>query len=166
MARVLLIDDEEDIRAMLLAGLKLRGHKVDVAASAEEAMQLAGKNDYEVAVVDYVLPGKRGLDLLRDLKRKNPFLRSVVMSGQIDHDVLNAGELEKQLKERIAADRYLPKPTSIEGLSNAIDEVLQPAKNGNWKRMAADAVASDRVKTKHVKQMDRALRKARKKPGK
>jgi DNA-binding response OmpR family regulator len=115
-------------------------------------------------VIDYVLPDKRGLDLLQDLRRRQPFLRSIIISGQIDHDVLNAGELEKTLKERIAADRYLTKPTDIETLVRAIDEVLKPAAAGDWKQMASDAVAAQDVRKKHVKEMDRALLKARKKP--
>src|SRR5450759_2913230 len=121
MARILLVDDEKDIRDMFFDALKLHGHQVDVAASAEEAMKHAASRSYEVAVIDYVLPDKRGLDLLQDLRGRQPFLRSSIISGQIDHDVLDAGELEKKLKERIAADRYLPKPTSVEGLVQAID---------------------------------------------
>src|SRR6266571_4939644 len=116
MARILLVDDELDVRNMFVDALKLKGHNVDAAASADEAMKLAAKQSYEVAVIDYVLPGKRGLDLLQDLRGNQKFLRSIIISGQIDHDVLDAAALEKQLKERIAADRYLPKPTSIDSL--------------------------------------------------
>ncbi len=164
MARILLVDDEEDIRNMLLAALKRRGHKVEVAASADEATKLASNRNYDVAVIDYVLPGKRGLDLLQELRRHQPFIKSIIISGQIDHDILDSGELEKQLKERVAADRYLPKPTSIESLERAIDEILRPAADGNWQKMAADAIAAKKVKSRHVKDMDRTLRKARKKP--
>jgi DNA-binding NtrC family response regulator len=166
LARILLIDDEEDIRNMLLAALKRKGHKVDVAASADEATKLAASRDYDIAVIDYVLPGKRGLELLHELRGRQPFLRSIIISGQIDHDVLDAGEVEKQLSERIAADRYLPKPTTIEGLERAIQEISQPAADGNWQRMAADALAAKKVKGKHVKDMERTLRKARKTPPK
>jgi DNA-binding NtrC family response regulator len=149
---------------MLLAALKRKGHKVDIAASAEEATKLAASRNYDIAVIDYVLPGKRGLDLLHEMRRRHPFLKSIIISGQIDHDVLDAGEVEKQLSERIAADRYLPKPTTIESLERAIQEISKPAEDGNWQKMAADAVAAKRVKGKHVKDMDRALRKARRKP--
>ncbi|MGC2518681.1 MAG: response regulator [Burkholderiales bacterium] len=163
MARVLLVDDEKDIRDMFLDALKLHGHQVDVAASAEEAMKRAANRSYDVAIIDYVLPDKRGLDLLQELRRRQSFLRAIIISGQIDHDVLDAGELERQLKERIAADRYLPKPTSIDSLVRAIEDVLKPTAAGDWKQMAAAAVAAQGVKTKHVKDMDRALHKARKK---
>jgi DNA-binding NtrC family response regulator len=163
MARILLVDDEADIRAMLVDALKLRGHTIDVATGAEDAIKLASKNNYEVAVIDYVLPGKRGLDLLQDLRKQQPFLRSIIISGQVDHDVLSVADLEKQLNERIAADRYLSKPTNVEDLTRVIADVLQPAAQGNWQQLAADAVAAKAVKGKSVREMDKKLRKAKKK---
>jgi DNA-binding response OmpR family regulator len=166
MARILLVDDEPDIRKLLAEALALKGHHVDVAASADEASSLAATESYEVAIIDYVLPGKRGLDLLKDLRVRQPFLRSIIISGQIDHDILNASDLEKQLQERIVADRYLPKPASIESLVNAIREVLEPSESGDWQKMAANAAASTKVKSKDVRELDKALRQAQKKPEK
>lgn len=163
MPRLLLVDDEDDIRNMLRDALVLRGHEVDVAASAAAALELAKTTTYDVAIIDYVLPGKRGLDLLHELRARHPFLRSIIISGQIDHDVLDARAVETQLKERIAADRYLPKPTTVDSLARAVDEVLEPTREGNWKRMAADAVVTQDVRTKDVRAADRTLRKHRKK---
>lgn len=166
MARLLLVDDEEDVRAMLRAALVRRGHEVDVAANSAAALDLAKTTAYDVAIIDYVLPGMRGLDLLRELRKRHPFLRSIIISGQIDHDVLDAKEVEKQLKERVVADRYLPKPASVDTLVEAVDEVVQPAKESDWKRMATDAVATQEVTAKDVREVDRTLRKNRKKPKK
>ncbi len=160
-----MVDDEEDIRLTLRPALERRGYHVDVAASAIEAEELAATTPYDVAVIDYVLPGKRGLDLLHALRKRQPFLRAIILSGQIDHEYLDAGELEKQLKERLAANRYLPKPTSIDVLTKAIDEVMQSANEGDWKQMASDALATDKVRAKDVRDMDRTMRKNRKKPG-
>lgn len=163
MPRLLLVDDEEDIRNMLRDALVLRGHEVDVAASATAALDLAKTTTYDVAIIDYVLPGKRGLDLLHELRTGQPFLRSIIISGQIDHDTIDAKAVEAQLKERIAADRYLPKPASVESLAAAIDQVLEPTREGNWKRMAADAVATQNVRAKDVRAADKTLKKHRKK---
>jgi len=112
MAKILLVDDEADIRTMLRDSLLLNGHEVALAESAEMAVELAKENAFDIAVIDYVLPGTRGLDLLRQLQKISPFLKSIIVSGQIDHDTLNANDLERELKERIAADRYLPKPVA------------------------------------------------------
>jgi DNA-binding response OmpR family regulator len=163
MARVLIVDDEQDVRQMMHDALRLRGHVVDVAASPDEAIGLASNNSYEVAIIDYVLPGKRGLELLHELRKRDPFLRAIIISGQIDHDVLDSSTLERELKERVAADRYLAKPAMIEDLERAIQEVLRPSAAGSWQQMASDAVAAHEVKRKQVQDMDRKLRKAKKK---
>jgi DNA-binding response OmpR family regulator len=166
VARILLVDDEQDIRDMFARALERIGHKVDTAASAPEAIALASKKDYDVAIIDYVLPGKRGLDLLQELRKAHPFLRSIIISGQIDHDVFDAADLEQKLKDRTAADRYLPKPARLDDLTAAIETVMAPMTAGDWQQMAANAVASQAVKAKEVKEMDQALRKARKKRSK
>src|SRR5258705_8405355 len=136
MARLLLVDDEADIREMLRDGLVRLGPPVDLAGTADEALRLAETAVYDVAIIDYVLPGKRGLDLLQDLRKANHFLRSIIISGQIDHDTLSASELERQLQDRIAADKYLAKPTSFPVLQAAILEVLSASEQGNWQKMA------------------------------
>lgn len=166
MARILLVDDEQDVREMLRDALKLKGHNVHIAASADEALKLAKERNYDVAVIDFVLPGKRGLDLVHDLREQQPFMRSIIISGQIDHDALDAGTLEKELKNRIAADRYLAKPTSIETLHQAIADVTKPSSDGDWQKMASSAVEGKKVKSKHVREMDRLLSRVTKKPGK
>lgn len=163
MARILLVDDEEDVRVALAEALTLAGHHVDTAASASEALSLADSTTYSVAVIDYVLPGKKGLDLLHSLRAKDPFIRSIIISGQIDHDVLDAAEVEKQLRNQIAADRYLSKPTSVSNLLSSIEEVLQSSSAGDWQQMAEHAVSAHAVTKKKVGEADRNLRAIRKK---
>ncbi len=163
MARLLLVDDEADIRQMLRDGLIRLGHAVDMAASADEALQLASDNTFDVAIIDYVLPGRRGLELLQELRTLNPFLRAIIISGQIDHDTLRTSDLERQLKERIAADKYLPKPTSVADLAAAVDELLKASREGDWKRLASDAVASQDVRGSDVKKIDRLMKDHQKK---
>jgi DNA-binding response OmpR family regulator len=166
MARILLVEDEEDIRNMLRDALTLAGHEVDPAGSSAEALALAGDNPYEIAVIDYVLPGMRGLDLLRELHRVHPFMRSIIMSGQIDHDDLDADELEKQLRDRLAADRYLPKPVPGPDLLRAVNELSREGTAVDWKKVAGDAIGTQKVKAKEVRAMDRTLKKLRRKPRK
>jgi DNA-binding NtrC family response regulator len=166
VARILLVDDEKDIRDMFAQALTRIGHTVEVAASANEAIELTARKTFDVAVIDFVLPGKRGLDLLQELRKSRPFLRSIIISGQIDHDVFDAADLEKQLKDRIAADRYLAKPTRFEDLQAAIEEVMAPTTKGDWKEIAANAAAAQSVRSKEIKDLDRAMRKARKRPDK
>jgi CheY-like chemotaxis protein len=166
MAQILIVDDEADIREMLRDALLLHGHEIDLAESSDAAIALAKEKPFDIAVIDYVLPGMRGLDLLVELHKLNPFLRAIIISGQIDHDDLNANELEQQLKERIAADRYLPKPVSGPDLLHAIDDLYQPGAKIDWKKVAGDAVATQKVKSKDVRALDRTMKKSRRKPTK
>lgn len=165
MTRILIVEDEADIRNMLADALRLRHHIVDCARNAASALQLSETNSYDVAIVDYVLPGMRGLDLLQELRRTNPFVRSIIISGEIDHDALDRAEVERQLKEKIAADHYLAKPVTGDSLLQAIDEVLQPlsGKQIDWKQVAANAITTSRVKKKDVREVDKTLIKNRKK---
>jgi len=165
MARILLVEDEQDIRNMLRDALHLKNHEVDCAADASEALDLSQLSSYDLAIIDYVLPGMRGLDLLQELRRQNPFLRSIIISGEIDHDILDSREVEKQLKERIATDRYLAKPVSGDSLNRAIEEVLTAVKGGqlDWKKVATDRLTVRGVKKKDVREIDKALKKNRKK---
>src|SRR4051812_33585477 len=109
MAHVLLVDDETDTLDSLGRALTLLGHSVDTAASSEKAIEFADRRgySYDVAIVDYLLPGMRGLELVRKLREHNAFLRSIIISGQVDHETLTPLELERQLKEEVAIDRYL-----------------------------------------------------------
>jgi CheY-like chemotaxis protein len=162
MIRVLLVDDEPDIRSLLRDALKLRGYSVDIAADAPEAISLGEKRNYDVAIIDFVLPGMRGLELQQHLRENQPFIRSIIISGQIDHDVLSTTELEGQLKDQVAADRYLPKPVALEDLDRAIREVLTPVSSGDWKILAKDALAGSRVTKSSVKVLEGRLKKAKK----
>jgi DNA-binding response OmpR family regulator len=164
MARILLVDDEPDIRDMLRDALELAGHDVDTAATATDALREAAKKNYHVAIVDYVLPGKRGLDLVQELKSQHPFIRSIIISGQIDHDILNTVDLENELKERVSVDRYIAKPADVKAILGAITQLLEPSANSDWKSMAADAVAAKTVKKKDVRELDRTLQSSKRKP--
>jgi CheY-like chemotaxis protein len=163
MAKLLVVDDEPDVRHMLRDNLRLQGHEVDIAASAAEALKMATATAYDLAIIDYVLPGMRGLELLHQLHKINRFMRSVIISGQLDHDVLEADDLEKQLKEKISADRYLAKPVGSEALQRAVEELCKPSMEGDWKKLASDARDAGKVTVKEVRSLDRKLSKTQKK---
>ncbi len=165
MARVLVVDDEDIVREPLRIALETRGYHVDLAQNAAQALQIEKTRQHDVAVIDFVLPGKRGLDLLRGLRQINPFIRSIIISGQIDHDEIDSQELERQLKARVEADRYLAKPIPIEKLVEAIADLCAPlaGTSVDWKKVAADAAAASKIKAKDFREMDKVLRKNRRK---
>jgi len=79
--RILVVEDNADARDMLCELLGVLGHAVRGAASAEEALAIAGQDGFDVLLTDIGLPGMSGVDLARQLKRGQPGLDIVFSSG-------------------------------------------------------------------------------------
>lgn len=75
--RLLVIEDDPRLRAVLARGLESNGYFVDTAAAAENAFELLEFTDYAVLIVDWRLPGKSGLDIVRHVRSKR--LQSAVL---------------------------------------------------------------------------------------
>lgn len=104
----------------------------------------------------------RGLELISRLRANNSFLRTIVISGQVDHDDLEPHELEKELKESVAVDRYLPKPVSAAQVDTVIHELLagpdvRPSAV-DWKSAAQEAQRTQAVTKKSLHNIDKAMR--------
>jgi len=129
MARVLVVEDDPDIRQLLDVRLRQQGHLVLTAGSAAEALALlAEKGAPELVVLDVLMPGASGLDLLVEL-RAQPALRSlpaIFLSGRVEPEDIAAG--------RALGATYLTKPVVLSALAQAIDRALRPvaAHAGAW----------------------------------
>jgi signal transduction histidine kinase/CheY-like chemotaxis protein len=102
-ARVLVVDEEASLRQMLHRLLELQGGEVREACSAEEALALVADWEPHVALVDLVLPGKNGIQLLTELKQVYPDAEVMVMTGDASADTA-------LLAMRRGAHDYLQKP--------------------------------------------------------
>src|SRR3954451_13653866 len=101
--RVLIVDDEPNIRRTLRLTLESAGHSVDEAGSADEAVRLAAESEYEVALIDLRLGTDSGLDLLPTLLAQSPRLVAVIITAHASIDTA------VEAMRRGAFD-YLPKP--------------------------------------------------------
>ena len=81
MATILVVDDESAIRRILSLFLTDRGHRVVEAATGEEAVAAADQTAFDLAVVDFSLPGIDGLQTLGRLRERDPALASVFMTA-------------------------------------------------------------------------------------
>lgn len=115
--RVLVVDDEPRIRQVLRQCLQRDGHHVEPVATAEEALQRADDDFYQVAFLDLRLPEASGLDLIEPLLERNRQLKIVVITAHAS--IESAVEAIK----RGAAD-YLPKPFSPEQIRLALRKVV------------------------------------------
>jgi two-component system response regulator RegA len=104
---LLLVDDNEPFRERLARAFRERGLAVRTAANYDEAMALAKKDAPDLAVVDLRMPGRGGLELVRDLKEVHAATRVLVLTG--------FGSIATAVDAiRLGATNYLPKPADAD----------------------------------------------------
>jgi DNA-binding response OmpR family regulator len=103
--RVLIADDEREIRDLLKKYMERELYKVDVAVDGEEALHLFDKNSYNLVILDLMMPRVDGIEVCRRLRNKTNV--PILMLTAKDHEV------EKILGLSIGADDYITKPFSI-----------------------------------------------------
>jgi len=118
-ASVLLVDDDEVFRKSLARAFGRRGFEVRVAGDYDEAMQLAREDSPELAVIDLKMPGRTGLELLRDLRELDPTTRVVVLTGY--------GSIATAVDAmRLGATNYVPKPADADDILAAFERAEAP----------------------------------------
>ncbi|NIQ14771.1 MAG: response regulator [Candidatus Dadabacteria bacterium] len=119
--RALVVEDEKDIRNFLKTSLSAEHFAVDTAEDGEKGSYLARINDYDVILLDNVLPKKTGLEICKDIRRSGNGVPIIMLSvkyrTQTKVDLLNAG-----------ADDYLIKPFSLDELLARIRALLRRPK--------------------------------------
>jgi YesN/AraC family two-component response regulator len=93
--RVLIVDDEEDMRALVRATIEIANEGLQVAAEAadgETAVNIVRTERPQVVVLDHRMPGVSGLDTARRILKEHPDQAIVLFSSYLDHDVVNAAE--------------------------------------------------------------------------
>ena len=93
--RVLIVDDEEDMRALVRATIEIANEGLQVAAEAadgETAVNIVRTEHPQVVVLDHRMPGVSGLDTARRILKEHPDQAIVLFSSYLDHDVVNAAE--------------------------------------------------------------------------
>ena len=113
---VLIVDDEAIVRESLGDWLK-DTYQVATAETGEKALELIEKHDFDVMVVDVRLPGKNGIQVLREVKEAKPHIESIVMTAYPSVDL--AVEAMK-----LGAVDYLIKPVAPHSLERLIRETL------------------------------------------
>ena len=84
MGTVMVVDDEERIRALLARSLSAEGHTVVSVASGQLALERLGAADVDLVLLDLVMPGTNGLSVLRSLAERNDVTPVIVISGVTD----------------------------------------------------------------------------------
>jgi two-component system KDP operon response regulator KdpE len=115
--RVLVVDDEPQIRRALRVGLAGRGYQVELASSGEEALDLAAVTPPDVVILDLMLPGLSGLEVCKALREWSQVPIIVLSAKGEERDKVEALDL--------GADDYLTKPFGMDELLARIRAALR-----------------------------------------
>jgi two-component system OmpR family response regulator len=150
--RILVVEDDRNVAAYLVKGLRESGYTVDHAADGKEGLFLATSERYGVIIVDRMLPSLDGLSIVRALRAAGDQTPALILSalGEVDDRVLGL---------RAGGDDYLTKPFAFSELLARLEALLrrraQPAEQPTTELRVGDLEMD--LLTRSVKRADRAI---------
>jgi len=142
--KVLVIDDDEDLLGLIRLALEREGFTAATAASGEEGLALAGAGDFDLVLLDIMMPGMDGLATLRELRKNCPRTAVIMLTAH--------GSIETAVESmRLGAVDYVKKPFQLDELGAAaeravekrrLDEIARAALTGAGGESTARAVLS------------------------
>lgn len=137
MARILVIDDDNDIRRLLTVILEQEGHNVASAADGDRALELINKEPPDLCVLDVMMPKKDGFMVLKELRSSGQRETTKVL-------LLTARTAEADWLRgyKLGADQYLTKPFENDVLIKTVDELL--------------SMSRDQLRARRQSELDRA----------
>jgi DNA-binding NtrC family response regulator len=119
--KILVVDDEKHIRDSCIKLLQRKRYDAEGAGSGAEALEMIGKNPYDLVLLDVRMPGMDGIEVLRRAKELVPDILVLILTGHGTIDTANEA-LE------LGAAGFIRKPIAIENLAESIDEALEKRK--------------------------------------
>jgi len=123
VSRILIIEDHPNLLQSLQRGLELMQYEVAAAESGEEGLLLAAKHDFDLLILDLMLPGKSGFEVLAELRQAG-FLRPILVLTAKD-----APDDRRRVKE-LGADGFLPKPFAFSDLMQQVEAMCRASAAG------------------------------------
>ena len=120
MARILVIDDDDDFRSMLCTALEQDGYVVEEARNGDEGSQRQRTEPVDLVITDILMPEREGLETIQALRQEFPELKIIAITGGVG--ILNFLPLARLF----GAIRTLQKPFTLQQLRDVVHEVLQP----------------------------------------
>ena len=118
-ARILVVEDDPDMAENIAEVIGELGASVEIALSAEAALELVSRTSFDGVISDFRLPGLGGVDLIRELRQRGIVVPVVMMSGYMDHRAIEAAEAAGALD-------ILAKPIDLRRLLNDVRQFARP----------------------------------------
>ena len=130
MARILIVDDEEDVRIALKQVLERAGYEVSVAASGNEGLELMNQEGADLVITDVIMPGIDGIATAKEIREKYRDTRIIVISGggrtapePYEPDAISTRSYLASASSA-GADQTLAKPFDREELLRVVQDLL------------------------------------------
>jgi two-component system response regulator CpxR len=114
--KLLLVDDEEDFVFALAERLRFRKYDTRAATSGEAALSEIEKERPDIVVLDLKMPGMGGMEVLREIKTRDPSIDVIMLTGSVDSEI---GEIAL----RAGATYHIVKPMDIEDLMKKLQDI-------------------------------------------
>jgi DNA-binding NtrC family response regulator len=135
--KLLIVDDETRFLQAIAQRLTKRGFDVRTAENGQDAIELARKEKFDIALLDLKMPGMDGGELLRILKDEHQFLEAIILTGH--------GSLESAVElTKVGAFSYLPKPYELDKLVQVLKDAYEARLK---KKFASDQAKLDKIVT-------------------
>ena len=146
--RILVVEDEKKVARFLEKGLREEGYSVDVSHDGTDGLLKAHVHDYDLLVLDVMLPGKSGLEVVRELRARESSVPVLLLTARGDQDDIVLG-LDA------GADDYLTKPFGFDELLARVRALLRRGGSARPDRLIYDDLELDRVTHKAHRGGDR-----------
>jgi DNA-binding response OmpR family regulator len=149
MKPILIVEDEAIMRESLQDWLTDNGYQVETAEDGEKALKTIATQDFGIVILDLRLPGKDGIEVLREAREKRPQIKGIIITAY--PSIQTAVEAVKE-----GAIDYLPKPFELNNLEELIRETLGPVQveikpEVVSKEATAEPIVAEEAKVEPVK---------------
>jgi DNA-binding response OmpR family regulator len=121
MKKILIVDDDAEFRSYLIEILKEAGYHIECASSATEACTLLSLEEFDIVLLDYMMPKKSGIDALGEIRRLRPKVKVIMITAFAS--IENAIDAMKR-----GASDYISKPFKVDHLLITIKLAIEEAK--------------------------------------